>query len=82
MGYFSKPSGGLASRKGKPLPPTPVATKCWGWGWGCTWVARWLSIYLPLAPVMILGSWDPVLHQSPAASPSTYVSASLCISHE
>ena len=38
---------------------------------------------LPLAQVMIPGSWDQVLHQGPCgepASPSAYVSASLCVS--
>ena len=48
-----------------------------------TWVAQWLSIYLPLAQVVIPGSWDPVLHQAPygkPASPSAYVSVSLCLS--
>ena len=36
--------------------------------------------HLPLAQVMILGSWDQILHQAPfmePASPSAYVSASL-----
>ena len=36
--------------------------------------------HLPTAQVVILGSWDRVLHQAPnkePASPSTYVSASL-----
>ena len=39
--------------------------------------------HLPLAQVMILGSWDRVLHQAPhgePASPSAYVSASPCVS--
>ena len=38
---------------------------------------------LPLAQVMILGSWDQVLHgalREETASPSAYVSASLCVS--
>ena len=38
---------------------------------------------LPLAPVVIPGSWDPVLHQAPwrePTSPSAYVSASLLVS--
>ena len=38
---------------------------------------------LPLAQVVILGSWDRVLHQDPCrepASPSAYVSASLSVS--
>ena len=38
---------------------------------------------LPLAQVMIPGSWDQVLHRAPhrePASPSAYVSASLCVS--
>ena len=38
---------------------------------------------LPLAQGMILESWDPVPHQAPgreSASPSAYVSASLCLS--
>ena len=37
----------------------------------------------PLAQVVILGSWDGVPHQAPPrtpASPSAYVSASLCLS--
>ena len=41
--------------------------------------------HLPLAQVMILESWDQVLHQAPhreSASSSAYVSASLCDSHE
>ena len=41
--------------------------------------------WLPSAQVMIPGSWDLVpcqaLHREPA-SPSFYVSASLCVSHE
>ena len=40
---------------------------------------------LPLAQVMILGSWNCVLHWVPRrepASPSAYVSAFLCVSHE
>ena len=41
---------------------------------------------LPLAQVVILGSWDQVLHQAPCretAPPSACVSASLlCVSHE
>ena len=39
--------------------------------------------HLPLAKVLILGSWDQVLHQAPygeLASPSTYVFASLSLS--
>ena len=38
---------------------------------------------LPLTQVMILESWDRVLHRAPCeepASPSAYVSASLCVS--
>ena len=38
---------------------------------------------LPLAQVVILASWDRVLHQVPhsePASPSAYVSASLSVS--
>ena len=38
---------------------------------------------LPLAQGVISESWDPVLHQAPRgepASPSTYVSVSLCLS--
>ena len=41
--------------------------------------------HLPLARVMILGSWDPFLHQTPhrePASPSAHISTSLCVSHE
>ena len=40
---------------------------------------------LPLAQVVIPGSWDPVPHWAPhrePASPSAYVSASLSVSHE
>ena len=33
--------------------------------------------HLPVAWVMVPGSWDPVLHQAEPASPSAYVSASL-----
>ena len=39
--------------------------------------------HLPLAQVVIPGSWDQVLHQAPyrePASPSAYVSASLSVS--
>ena len=38
--------------------------------------------YMPLAQVVILGSWDRVLHQAPCgeyASPSSYVSTFLCV---
>ena len=38
---------------------------------------------LPLAQGVVLGSWDGVLHQAlggEPASPSAYVSASLCLS--
>ena len=38
---------------------------------------------LPLAQVVIPGSWDRVPHQAPhrePASPSAYVSGSLCVS--
>ena len=48
-------------------------------------MAQWLSECLPLAQVVIPGSWDLVLHWAPcveAASPSAYVSVSLCVSHE
>ena len=41
--------------------------------------------HLPLVQVMVLGSWDQVLHRAPLrepASPSVYVLASLCVSHE
>ena len=40
---------------------------------------------LPSTQGVIPGSWDRVLHQTPwrePASPSAYVSASLCVSHE
>ena len=40
---------------------------------------------LPLAQVMILGSWDGVLHGAPHrefAYTSGHVSASLCVFHE
>ena len=39
--------------------------------------------HLPLAQGVILGSWDRVLYRAPrreSASPSAYVSASLCVS--
>ena len=39
--------------------------------------------HLPLAQVVILGSWNRVPHQAPhreAACPSACVSASLCVS--
>ena len=39
--------------------------------------------HLPLVQVVIPGSWDQVSHQAPCgepASPSDYVSASLCVS--
>ena len=39
--------------------------------------------HLPLAELVILGSWNRVLHQAPNrehASPSAYVSASPCVS--
>ena len=39
--------------------------------------------HLPLAQVVIAGSWDQVLHQAPRrepASTSAYVSASMCLS--
>ena len=39
--------------------------------------------HLPLAQMVILGSWDQVLHQAPhrePASPSAYVSATLSLS--
>ena len=39
--------------------------------------------HLPLAEVVILGSWDQVLYQAPCrepVSPSAYVSACLCLS--
>ena len=41
--------------------------------------------YLPLAQVMIPGSWDQVLHGAPRrepASPSACVCLSFCASHE
>ena len=46
-------------------------------------MAQWLSIYLPLIQVMILGSWDQVPHRAPnmePASSSAYVSAPLSVS--
>ena len=46
-----------------------------------TWVTHWLR--LPLAQVMILESWDGVLNLvtcGESASPSAYISASLCVS--
>ena len=51
---------------------------------GGTWVAQSVK-QLPSTQVMIPGSWDRVLHWAPCrepASPSAYVSASLCVSHE
>ena len=39
--------------------------------------------HLPLAQIMILGSWDRVLQQAPCrkpSSPSACISASLCVS--
>ena len=46
----------------------------------------WLSVEcLPSAQGMILGPWDRVLYWAPCrepASPSVYVSASLCVFHE
>ena len=48
----------------------------------CLGTPGWLS-GLPLAQVMILGSWDRVLHRAPhrePASPSACVSTSLCVS--
>ena len=43
--------------------------------------------HLPLAQVMILGSWDPVLHWAPCGEPAlppacVSASLSLCVSHE
>ena len=41
--------------------------------------------HLPSAHVVILGSWNRVPHQAPQgepASPSAYVSFSLCVSHK
>ena len=37
--------------------------------------------HLPLAQVVILGSWDQAPRKEPV-SPSACVSASLCVSHE
>ena len=47
-----------------------------GWLCGCT---------SAFGLVVILGSWDRVPHRAPrggSVSPSAYVSASLCVSHE
>ena len=47
------------------------------------WVAQWLSTAFSSGRGQ--GSWDRVLHQAPyrePASPSAYVSASLCVSHD
>ena len=49
------------------------------------WDARVAQVveHLPLAQLMILGSWDQVLHPAPhrkPASPSAYISAFLCVS--
>ena len=47
------------------------------------WVARWLSICLPSAQVVIPGPWNQVSLQvarRESASPSAYVSASLSVS--
>ena len=51
------------------------------------WDAPGVSVveHLPLAQIMIPESWDRVPHRAPheePASPSAYVSASLCVSHE
>ena len=48
-------------------------------------VAQWLSVCLPLAQVVLPGSWDPVPHPTPyrePASPSAYVSVSQSVSGE
>ena len=42
-----------------------------------TWVAQRLSIYLPSAQVVILGSWDRVPHRAPHREPA---SPSACVS--
>ena len=50
-----------------------------------TWVAQRLSICLPLAQGVILGSWDRVPRQAPyrePASPSACVSAFVHVSHD
>ena len=50
---------------------------------GGTWVSDSVVEHLPLAWVVIPGSWDRVPHQAPSgepASPSACVSASLCVS--
>ena len=47
-----------------------------------TWVAQ-LVRHLPSSQVLILGSWDRVLHRAPCeepVSPSAYVSASVSVS--
>ena len=52
--------------------------------WG-TWVGGSVLELLPLTQVMIPGFQDRVPHLAPhsqPASPSPYVSASLCVSHE
>ena len=49
--------------------------------WG-PWVSQWFE-HLPLAQVVILGSWDRVPHRAPCrepASPSAYVSVSVSLS--
>ena len=48
---------------------------------GGTWLASMVE-HLPLAQVVIPGSWDQVPHQDPhrePASPFAYASASLCV---
>ena len=50
---------------------------------GGAWVAQRVSVCLPLAQGLILGSWDLVLRWAPRmepAPPSACASASLCVS--
>ena len=53
------------------------------WGQGC--LGGSAVEHLPSAQGVISVSWDCVPHQSPCiepASPSAYVSVSVCVSHE
>ena len=77
---------------GAPLPclylPWPTSGQHWvaaERGFEGTWVAQQLSGCLWLRSWSRPGSWDRVLHHAPhrePASPSAYIFASLCISHD
>ena len=45
-----------------------------------TWMAQWLSFCLPLAQVMIPGSWDPVPQQAPRREPASPSAFCVCLS--